>query len=92
MFLGESQATITWDIPADQQIGTYRIQYFGNWKEISGSVTSFQGKTKQFKVTSLKDFYKRKLQKSSLKEKIRQNMALTNDILASKFQIPQNVG
>ncbi|CAG2240357.1 ASAH2 [Mytilus edulis] len=92
MFLGESQATITWDIPADQQIGTYRIQYFGNWKEISGSITTFHGKTKQFKVTSLKDFYKRKLQKSSLKEKIRQNMALTNDILASKFQIPQNVG
>ncbi|OWF56536.1 Synaptogyrin-2 [Mizuhopecten yessoensis] len=30
--LGESEATIVWDIPADQAPGVYRIQYFGDSK------------------------------------------------------------
>jgi hypothetical protein len=59
----ESQVTITWDIPLVQEIGTYRIQYFGNWKEIGGSITSFTGKSSQFKVTSRKSYYKKKYQK-----------------------------
>ena len=92
LLFGESQVTITWDIPLVQEIGTYRIQYFGNWKEIGGSITSFTGKSSQFKVTSRKSYYKKKYQKLTLKEKLKNAMAMNNDILESKYKIPQNFG
>ena len=92
MLLGESQVTVTWDIPMTQQIGTYRIQYFGNWKAISGSITTFRGTSKQFKVTSLKSYYKNKLRKLTLQQKLKNTITLNNDILESKYKIPQNIG
>lgn len=92
MLLGESQVTITWDIPFDQVMGTYRIQYFGNWKDISGSITTFWGKSSQFKVTSRKSYWKEKLQKMTLKEKLKDSLDLNNEILQAKYKIPQNFG
>lgn len=92
MLLGESEVTITWDIPTNQEIGTYRISYYGNWKAIGGSITSFQGKTSPFKVRSLKNYYKKKFNKMSLQEKLQQSLKLNNDIMESKYQIPQQFG
>ena len=35
--LGESLATVTWDIPGDATVGTYRIQHFGYYKQFLDS-------------------------------------------------------
>ncbi|KAK6169103.1 hypothetical protein SNE40_020219 [Patella caerulea] len=51
-FLGESEVTIIWDIPVSQQSGTYRIQYFGDHKSITGTITPFTGTSKEFTVTA----------------------------------------
>ncbi|XP_060077762.1 uncharacterized protein LOC132557292 [Ylistrum balloti] len=48
---GESEVTIIWDIPADQAPGTYRLQYFGDSKSLSGTITPFSGQTPAFQVT-----------------------------------------
>lgn len=52
--LGESQSTITWDIPANQAAGTYRISYYGNSKSIDGTVSEFNGHSKDFVVQAKK--------------------------------------
>ncbi|KAJ8318838.1 hypothetical protein KUTeg_003929 [Tegillarca granosa] len=51
---GESQSTITWDIPANQEDGTYRISYYGNSKSIDGTVREFNGHSKDFVVQKKK--------------------------------------
>jgi len=50
LILGESLATITWDIPPDTPAGTYRIQHFGYSKAFLGGVTAYSGTSSQFKV------------------------------------------
>ncbi|KAL8593139.1 hypothetical protein ACOMHN_009794 [Nucella lapillus] len=50
LFLGESDAIIRWDIPAAQAVGTYRIKHFGSSKSITGTITSFAGKSSEFLV------------------------------------------
>ena len=37
VILGESLATVTWDIPSDAIPGTYCIQHFGYHKELGKS-------------------------------------------------------
>ncbi|XP_069125052.1 uncharacterized protein [Argopecten irradians] len=50
--LGESEVTIIWDIPAEQAPGTYRIQYFGDSKNVLGTITPFSGTSNSFLVTA----------------------------------------
>ncbi|XP_033739901.1 neutral ceramidase-like isoform X3 [Pecten maximus] len=52
ILMRESEATIIWDIPADQAPGTYRLQYFGDSKSLFGEITPFSGKTPSFLVTA----------------------------------------
>ena len=47
---GESQITITWDIPDGVESGDYRIRYFGDSVDASGAVTAFTGSTDSFAV------------------------------------------
>ncbi|XP_046569585.1 neutral ceramidase-like [Haliotis rubra] len=51
--LGESEAEITWDIPANQEPGTYRIRHFGDHKSILGTITAFSGTSSSFQVKAL---------------------------------------
>lgn len=46
----ESHVTIEWDVPSNQQEGTYRILYLGDHLAESGNITSFQGMTSEFQV------------------------------------------
>jgi len=48
--LGESYATITWEITAGVAPGTYRIRHFGSKKSIFGQITDFVGTSSEFKV------------------------------------------
>lgn len=45
-----SVARITWDVPADTEAGTYRVQLFGDQKDRSGTVSSFSGVSGEFTV------------------------------------------
>uniref|UniRef100_A0A0B7A399 Neutral ceramidase n=2 Tax=Arion vulgaris TaxID=1028688 RepID=A0A0B7A399_9EUPU len=49
--LGESEAKITWDIPADQALGTYRIQHYGTSKSLFGQLTPFVGNSREFSIS-----------------------------------------
>lgn len=60
LLLGESEVTITWDIPQSQAPGTYRIQYFGDAKSLDQKITSFTGKSAEFKVMTPKEYIKHK--------------------------------
>lgn len=60
MLLGESEVTITWDIPQTQAPGTYRIQYFGDAKSLDQKISSFTGKSTDFKVMTPKEYIKHK--------------------------------
>ncbi|XP_051522645.1 neutral ceramidase-like [Myxocyprinus asiaticus] len=51
---GLSNATVEWHIPSSAQTGTYRIRYFGHYKQ-SNVVTAYVGTSDAFKVT--KSFY-----------------------------------
>ncbi len=42
--------TVTWDVPADVEPGTYRIRYHGDAKPLVGAVRSFTGTTRAFTV------------------------------------------
>ncbi|MBJ8344727.1 neutral/alkaline non-lysosomal ceramidase N-terminal domain-containing protein [Antrihabitans sp. YC2-6] len=42
--------TITWDIPAGQEPGTYRITYRGDARDISGRLTPINAATREFAV------------------------------------------
>jgi len=48
---GLSQATLSWDIPSDAALGTYRLCYFGNNKKVSGEIGEFSGCSSEFAVT-----------------------------------------
>eukprot|EP01127_Copromyxa_protea_P004362 TRINITY_DN14227_c0_g1_i1.p1 TRINITY_DN14227_c0_g1~~TRINITY_DN14227_c0_g1_i1.p1 ORF type:complete len:717 (+),score=195.04 TRINITY_DN14227_c0_g1_i1:170-2152(+) len=50
ILLGESVATITWDIPEWAVPGTYRITHYGDKKGFLEKVTPFTGVTNTFKV------------------------------------------
>jgi len=51
MILGESLATITWDIPPDTAAGNYRIRHFGYHKAfLGGAVSAYNGTSSVFKV------------------------------------------
>ncbi|XP_041379679.1 neutral ceramidase 2-like, partial [Gigantopelta aegis] len=55
MLLGESSATITWDIPSYMAPGTYVIKHFGYskslfGKSLSGTITPFSGRSSTFNV------------------------------------------
>ncbi|MFF3062647.1 neutral/alkaline ceramidase [Streptomyces sp. NPDC057909] len=47
-----STATITWDIPADTPVGTYRILHHGDWKNgLTGHITSLSGTSHTFTIS-----------------------------------------
>ncbi|PRY38857.1 neutral/alkaline ceramidase [Umezawaea tangerina] len=49
--VADSEATITWTIPAGTPAGTYRIVHFGDWKSgWTGRITGFTGATGGFAV------------------------------------------
>ncbi|XP_073684665.1 neutral ceramidase [Garra rufa] len=52
---GRSQSKVEWHIPLTAQIGTYRIQHFGHFKDNSNITTPYVGTSDAFKVT--KSFY-----------------------------------
>jgi len=47
---GSSEVTITWEIPKKQTSGNYQIVYYGDSKNRKGEITSFEGRSTQFKV------------------------------------------
>ena len=47
-----SQATITWDIADGTEPGTYRVQHFGDYKQVFGGTGSFSGTSSSFDVES----------------------------------------
>ncbi|MFI9813328.1 neutral/alkaline ceramidase [Saccharothrix variisporea] len=50
--IANSEATITWTIPADTPPGTYRLVHHGDWKSgWTGAITPFTGTTRPFTVT-----------------------------------------
>ncbi|XP_071106095.1 neutral ceramidase B-like [Haliotis cracherodii] len=51
--LGESEAEVTWNIPASQEPGTYRIKHFGDHKNILGAITAFSGTSSSFQVKAI---------------------------------------
>jgi hypothetical protein len=81
-FTGTSRATITWDISADTPPGRYRIQHFGDWKSIGGTITAFSGSSKEFQVVTSRMAKVKLLNKKLLKTKLR---LLSNDVRDSKF-------
>ncbi|XP_033099666.1 neutral ceramidase-like isoform X2 [Anneissia japonica] len=50
LLLGRSEATVTWDIPANEAAGTYRINHYGNYKKRS-RVYSYSGRSSNFNVS-----------------------------------------
>jgi neutral ceramidase len=48
--LGTSEATVTWEIEDWTAPGVYRLRYFGDWKALGGSITAFEGSSKEFRV------------------------------------------
>lgn len=49
--VANSNATITWTIPADTPAGTYRLVHHGDWKSgWTGAITPFTGATRPFTV------------------------------------------
>jgi neutral ceramidase len=50
-WIANSVVTIEWHIPPDQEPGTYRIKYFGNWKSgWTGEIKEFSGESREFTV------------------------------------------
>lgn len=45
-----SRVTITWDVPADAEPGTYRLRYFGDAKQLLGPLRPFTGTSPTFTV------------------------------------------
>ncbi|KAI7797248.1 neutral ceramidase, partial [Triplophysa rosa] len=57
-FLGVSNATVEWYIPLAAEMGTYRIQHFGHYKQSQGNttiITPYVGTSDAFRVT--RSFY-----------------------------------
>jgi hypothetical protein len=49
-FIANSKITITWNIPADTKPGDYRIVHYGDLKDGSGKINSYEGVSNTFKV------------------------------------------
>ena len=49
-FIANSKIAITWDIPADTKPGEYRIVHYGDSRDSSGKINSYQGISNTFKV------------------------------------------
>lgn len=49
---GNSEVTISWDIPGDAVAGTYRISYLGDARDEGGVVRAFTGTSPTFVVTA----------------------------------------
>ncbi|CAD5120124.1 DgyrCDS8701 [Dimorphilus gyrociliatus] len=48
-----SKARITWDIPINQDAGTYRISHFGHARLADGTVKQYEGRSGNFEVRPL---------------------------------------
>lgn len=48
--LGQSHATVLWDIPKDAEQGTYRITHSGHSKSLLQKISPYTGISKVFKV------------------------------------------
>jgi len=46
--LGTSHVTIDWESEGNVESGTYRIHYYGDWKELNGQITPFEGISQTF--------------------------------------------
>ncbi len=53
-FIANSKITITWNIPVDAKPGEYRICYFGDSRDTSGKVSSYQGISTTFGIGETK--------------------------------------
>jgi neutral ceramidase len=50
--LGYSEVTITWDIESDAPSGTYRVSYYGDWKNgWTSGISPFSGTTDGFTIS-----------------------------------------
>ncbi|ETS78190.1 hypothetical protein PFICI_10252 [Pestalotiopsis fici W106-1] len=50
--LAYSDVTISWETETDADAGTYRIKYYGDWKNlIGGGITAFEGASDTFTLT-----------------------------------------
>lgn len=50
--LAYSDVTISWETETDADPGTYRIKYYGDWKNIiGGGITAFEGASNTFTLT-----------------------------------------
>lgn len=49
-FVANSKITITWVIPVNTEPGEYRICHYGDWKDVFGNVSSYQGASSTFTV------------------------------------------
>jgi len=51
-----SYARVEWTIPKDAEPGTYRIRYFGDYKDVFGQITPFVGSSINFNVIKYNKF------------------------------------
>jgi neutral ceramidase len=50
--LGYSDVTISWETESTADTGTYRVKYYGDWKNlIGGGITGFEGTSNNFTLT-----------------------------------------
>ncbi|WP_239455365.1 neutral/alkaline ceramidase [Nocardioides gilvus] len=48
--ISASRVSVTWDVPSGTPTGTYRIRYFGNARNLLGSIRSINGTSPSFEV------------------------------------------
>lgn len=48
--LATSEATITWETEDWTEPGTYRLRYYGDAKSLGGSITGFEGVSRDFQI------------------------------------------
>jgi neutral ceramidase len=49
--LGTSEVAIAWETEDWVEPGQYRIKYYGDWKDMGGTVTGFEGRSGEFILT-----------------------------------------
>ena len=50
VLFGYSEVTVSWDIPRDASVGTYRLMHQGYWKKRFGKTYYYKGHSKSFTV------------------------------------------